>query len=152
MIDRQLKYGRVEHERRFLLRSFPPDFRIERQCKILDRYLHETRLRLRRMICSDGSTVFKLARKLPPLSPGSSVMGNLYLEQTEWRQLSSLPASELQKQRCYQDDWAVDVFEWDLAGLVLAESERDTREALSGLEPPFDVVAEVTADPFFSGW
>ena len=51
-----LKYAKVERERRWLLDGLPPFPDDARQVRIVDRYLHGTRLRLREVTETDGST------------------------------------------------------------------------------------------------
>lgn len=151
MQHKQLKYGRVERERRFLLDQVPDLSKADRVYDIVDRYIRGTRLRLRRMEQLGGEVAYKLARKLPPHAPGAGVMGNLYLDEGEHALLEALPADVIRKRRTMLGDWGVDVFEGPLAGLVLAEAEADDDEALAALVPPFPVVREVTGDPRFSG-
>ena len=146
----QLKYGRIEWERRFLLATAPDLTKAERTYLIEDRYLPNTRLRLRQMK-GQGEVAYKLARKLPAHRIGGGVMGNLYLDQREFALLAALHDGVLRKRRYYLGDWGVDVFEGTLDGLVLAEAEAPDEQALSLLRPPFPVVAEVTEDPYFRG-
>jgi CYTH domain-containing protein len=146
----QLKYGRIEWERRFLLAAVPDLGPADRTYRIIDRYIPGTRLRLRRME-GDGQVAYKLARKLPPLSAGGGVMGNLYLSEGEYGLLAALEANVVRKTRHYFGVWGLDVFEGPLRGLVLAEAEADDESQLRKLEPPWPVQAEVTANPFFSG-
>ena len=149
-MSKQLKYGRVERERRFLLDAVPA-LPFDGRYAILDRYLTGTRLRLRRMEQDDGTVDYTLARKLPPHAPGALVMGNLYLSGTEYALLRQLPGSDLEKMRHYAGPWAVDVFGGALAGLILAEIEGDDAGLLAALEPPFPYVREVTDEPTFTG-
>ena len=146
----QLKYGRIERERRWLLRELP-SVEWDRSVACVDRYVTGTRLRLRQMTEADGSVVYKLARKLPPQSPGVGVMGNLYLAANEHQLLLDLPAAVVQKQMYFTGDWRVDVYGGALDGLITAEIECDDAARLAELEPSFSVVRDVTADPNFSG-
>ena len=59
------KYAQLERERRFLLGSLPPDLsRSAPDITIHDRYLHQTRFRLRRMVASDSTSAqYKLSQK-----------------------------------------------------------------------------------------
>ena len=147
----QLKYGRVEAERRFLVAEFPASLAFDRRYRIEDRYISQSRLRLRRMEDADGAVAYKLARKLPPHGPGQGVMGNLYLDEGEYRLLKGLDAQVIKKTRHYSGSWGVDVFEGELKGLILAESEAENEAALRELVPPFAVVREVTESVFFTG-
>ncbi|MEL6346517.1 MAG: hypothetical protein AAFV53_25625 [Myxococcota bacterium] len=150
MIHKQLKYGRIERERTFLLDRVPggePD----RSVEIVDRYIQGSRLRLRWMRWSDGRIEHKLARKLPEHAPGTLVMGNLYLSATEHALMTTLPADELRKWRIYYGGWGVDVFEGALSGLILAEKEEDDLKKLARMTPPFPFVRDVTGDHRYMG-
>ena len=146
----QLKYGRIERERRFFLHEVPP-LPFDRKYHVVDRYLVGTRLRLRRMEDSSGTIAYKLARKLPPHAPGAGIMGNLYLDRAEYELLHALPAGEIRKHLQYAGTWRIDIFEGPLEGLLLAEAEVETDAELAALKPPFSFIAEVTEKRFFSG-
>jgi len=149
MQHRQLKYGRIERDRRWLLPGVP-DVTFDRVVDIVDRYIVGTRLRLRTM--TEGDQVdHKLARKLAPHAPGALVMGNLYLDPAEHALMATLPAHEVRKQRRFLGRWGVDVFGGVHEGLVLAEIEEDDAAVLAALVPPFPVVRDVTDDPAYSG-
>jgi len=150
MLHKQLKYGRIERERRFLLDQIPPG-EPTRRVDIHDRYILNSRLRLRKMTSEDGSIAFKLARKLPPHAPGALVMGNLYLDEGEYTLLNSLPAHDVLKRRLLFDGWGVDVFDGALDGLILAERESDDPEALARMTPPFAFIREVTGEIPYRG-
>jgi hypothetical protein len=58
-----MKYAKREFERRFLLRGEPPSLPSQ-YVSILDAYILDTILRLRRVMNSDGTnTVYKLTQK-----------------------------------------------------------------------------------------
>jgi CYTH domain-containing protein len=147
----QLDYGRIEWERRFLLRRAPDGLDPRSAVAILDRYLIGTRLRLRRMESPDGLVRHKLAKKLARGERGGVVMGNLYLTAEEHAALAGVAAHEVRKRRHALGSWSVDVFAGALQGLVLAEIEAESREALAREAPPFAVEAEVTDDERFTG-
>jgi adenylate cyclase len=140
------RYARDELERRFLLNGDPPP--AISTSIIIDRYLHNTRLRLRRME-TVGQIVFKLA-KIEDLAPGQKRLTNLYLEPGEAELLAALPAAEVRKirRRVVHEGrlWAVDCYE---GGLRIAETEHDPDDQIE--LPPW-VGREVTADAAFSGW
>lgn len=156
------KYARIERERRFLLAG-PPDLGLVTETvRITDRYLDGTRLRVRSVQGPDaGERSFKLTQKIPADHPGDLSHGvqglitNTYLSEREFRVISMLPGAVLAKTRYSVPPFGVDVFEGELAGLVLAEAEFETDDDCSAFEPPLDgrvrIIAEVTADPRFSG-
>jgi CYTH domain-containing protein len=65
--------------------------------------------------------------------------------------LAELPATTLIKTRYSIPPFGIDVFAPPLHGLVLAEVEFDTDNAMLGFRPPSYVIAEVTEDPRFTG-
>jgi hypothetical protein len=152
-----MKYARWEVERRFLLASVPAIGQAGPTAQLHDRYLRDTRLRLRRVVRPGEPTVYKLGQKIPGLLgpdgwPPAVAHTSLYLDEAEYTLLAQLPAEELTKTRTLFGDGptlAVDVFADRLAGLVLAEYELDTADEPDLSELP--VLAEVTDDPRFSG-
>ncbi len=123
--------------------------------RIVDRYIDGTRLRLRRISVA-GPAVYKLGQKVRPdeNDPSSVLLTNMYLTAGEYEQLLGLPFAEVRKTRYSLEaggtQYAVDVFEGRLEGLVLAES--DFGEDTVHEPPPLaGVIAEVTTDNRFSG-
>lgn len=154
-IGKERKYALPERERRFLLDGPPPELPTGTM-RIEDRYLSGTRLRLRRMTelldgGGTGRSVAKLTQKIPAVGDGWGLITNLYLSAAEFDALAALPAETISKVRSDHGPYIVDVFEGDLAGLVLAEAEFDTDAAATTWTPPFAHVAEVTNDPRFTG-
>jgi CYTH domain-containing protein len=147
------KYARIERERRFLLAAAPTDG-VTRRRLITDRYILGTRLRLRRVRDLDtGICELKFTQKLPASEPGhvQGLITNTYLSEAEYELLATLPAAVLAKTRLSIPQMAVDVFEAQLEGLVLAEAEFDTDEEARAFRPPLAPVAEVTDDIRFTG-
>lgn len=148
------KYARPEHERRFkvVAERLPPLDPAEARL-IEDRYIDDSRLRLRRMSGGGRETLLKLTRKYG--GPRPEPITTLYLDASEYALLSQLPAALLVKHRHHVpvgDHWfAVDVFAGALAGLILCEIETDSQEALVSLTLPGWAGDEVTDDPAFSG-
>jgi len=146
------KYARLERERRFLLRALPSG-QPAHPYLIEDRYLRGTRIRLRRMseLEPAGGITHKLTQKIPPPTGTPGLITTMYLAAFEYEAFISIPADTLRKVRSSFPPLGVDVFEGALTGLVLAEAEfeSDVDEAAFGL--PTEAVAEVTADPRFSG-
>lgn len=148
------KYARLENERRFLvaaLPKLPTAFR-----RIEDRYVAGTRLRLRSMTDdATGARELKFCKKYEGDDPVSGAVTNLYLSEAEHAVLAALPARTISKRRYRLDHdgraFGVDVFDGELAGLMLCEAEADTLEAIMALIFPPWAGREVTADPFFTG-
>ena len=150
-----LKYAKVERERRWLLDGLPPLADDARQVRIVDRYLHGTRLRLREVHETDGTAVRKLGHKVRLGDDAREVAcTSLYLDDAEWAALSVLPGDRLTKVRILvphgDHTIALDVLEAPHGGLVLAEIDAAEGEAVD-LPPRYDVVREVTDDERYTG-
>ncbi|HEY9558126.1 MAG TPA: hypothetical protein VIR58_15425 [Acidimicrobiales bacterium] len=146
------RYAHIEREQRWLCDAVPAG--AEPVCSILDRYIDETRLRLRRSESSEG-VVYKLGQKVRAVAtdPEMVSLTNIYLSAGEHAALLALPAAELHKTRSHVE-WcgrtlAVDRFLGRLAGLVLAEVELAPGDA--HLERPPWALRDVTNDDRFSG-
>lgn len=147
------KYARIERERRFLLASLPHGATIIRTRHITDRYIDGTRLRVREMRDEDGSTLYKLTQKIaaPAADFQQGLITNIYLNESEFRIVASLPAATLAKTRYSVPPFGIDVFQGTLEGLVLAEAEFDTPSDASALPAPSYAVREVSSDERFTG-
>lgn len=153
-----LKYTRVEYERRFLV---PPDAdwkaAVESYSKTFeDKYLRDSRLRLRILTDSDtGRRVLKLNKKHESDSPYFRTVSRILLSPNEYELFDSLEGDRLKKTRYYQTYrgrvFSIDVFEGELDGLILCETEADGLEDLMSAEPPPYAAYEVTDAPFFEG-
>ena len=136
-------YARIERERRFLLGGVPAG-EVVRTAHIVDRYLDGTTLRLRAMTIG-GETTYKLTQKT------HGTITTIYLRADEHALLSSLPALVLEKTRLSIPPFGIDVFAPPRDGLVLAEVEFETDEAMRAFVLPEWAIAEVTDDPRFTG-
>lgn len=148
------KYARVERERRFLLARPPLPAAVTASRRITDRYLADTRLRLRRAeSLPSGACEFKLTQKVPAQRPDhiQGLITNIYLSTIEYELLAALPAATLSKTRLSVPPLGIDVFDPPLHGLILAEAEFTTDKAAQSFRPPPEIVAEVTADTRFTG-
>lgn len=145
-----LKYAVVERERRFLVRDIPSGVREARE--IVDRYLIDTRLRLREVVAGDGTVTRKLGQKIR-LAGGAAEIAHtsLYLDDGEWTLLCLLPAMVLRKTRhvVERDDLRVVVDELP-DGTLLAEM--DEGEQPSRVVPAWlDVLQDVSGDEHWTG-
>lgn len=153
-----MKYGYVERERRFLIKTLPSELNLEQDyCRICDRYFPNTFLRLREITTPTGQLIQqKFARKeAVGDSNRHAYITNLYLTSHEYNLLATLNGLELHKRR-YRYPYlehvvGIDVFEGQLAGLVLAEVEFTADNAMAKFQPPGFCTVEVTDDPFFRG-
>lgn len=153
-----MKYGYVERERRFLIKTLPSGLNLEQDYRrICDRYFPNTFLRLREVSTPEGYPIqYKFARKeATGDSNGHAHITNLYLTPHEYSLLSTLGGLELHKRRYRYPDLeyviGIDVFEERLAGLVLAEVEFKCDAAMQQFQPPSFCTVEVTDDSFFRG-
>lgn len=153
------KYACLEIEKKYLLSKLPLDLDgHESHWQITDRYLANTRLRLRWMVSpATDQVIFKLAQKYRAAAqdPTQTTITNLYLSAEEYQRLASLDARQLVKQRyeyLHQGrQYSIDVFEGALIGLILAEIECETTEEVAQLPFPDFALRDVTVDPFFAG-
>jgi hypothetical protein len=152
-------YARWEFERRFLVDRVPAGLVEANAWDVVDRYLRDSRLRLRRMTpVAGGEPVFKLGKKEVPDPPDYSRMTitTIHLSAAEYDLLAPLPGHELRKRRHRVDacgrEFGVDVFEGALSGLVLAETEFHTEEGLrQEIELPEWAACEVSTDERLTG-
>jgi adenylate cyclase len=144
-------YSRVEREQRWLMDELPHDR--QDPVEILDRYVNNTRLRLRRMQ-SDKNVIWKLGQKVRQRGglPEVVKLTNMYLSEQEYLALVDLDAKVVSKTRWHWifsgRSMAADDFHGPLSGLVLAEVELGDDERLPS--PPGSI-ADVTDDDRFSG-
>lgn len=154
----EIKYTRIEHERRFLVLPHE-DWRsaVEPYSKTFeDKYLRNTRLRLRVQTDTDtGRRLIKLTKKLESESPYFQRIGRILLSPGEYEILAALAGDPLRKTRHYHVDrgrfFSIDAFEGELGGLILCEAEAEGLEELMSIQAPAFAGPEVTEDPFFTG-
>ena len=157
-MNEESSYTRVEYERRFLV---SPNSGWEKFVKSYsklfeDKYLSNTRLRLRTLVDSDSNRrIIKLTKKEASDSAYFRTISRILLSRDEYDILSQLDGQLIKKVRHYYDHhgriFSIDVFEGELTGLILSEVESDDLEDLMSIEPPAFVTKEVTEDPFFDG-
>ena len=158
-IQRNGKYSCLELERRFLVHDLPEEIRASGyRWRISDRYIPETRLRLRRMESRRGAEVlYKLSQKFSDQLEASrkTTITNLYLNEGEYNCLQTLAGNEVLKDRYLfeykKHRFGIDVFAGRHAGLILAEVEAATEIDLDDIPIPSFLVREVTEEPFFTG-
>ncbi len=153
---RSPKYAHVERERRWLIdpaarHAVPADHVL-----IEDRYIHDTRMRLRRMTDSaTGQVALKLTKKYAADDPLARAIVTTYLDEAEFSLLARLQGTALTKRRHDLVDGAItyslDRFAGLLEGLELAEIEWPDDAGLRGLPPPPGAIREVSNDPRYQG-
>lgn len=147
------KYARIERERRFLVERFPAPAHVVGIRCITDFYIDNTALRLREQTEETGAVIFKLTQKMPERATGAQqgFLTNMYLSKEEFCVLAQLSGKKLRKTRYSVPPFGIDVFEGELAGLLLAEAEFDSADAADSLTLPSFLRAEVSADDRFTG-
>jgi CYTH domain-containing protein len=146
------KYARPEYERRFLLSDIPDLSGMA--CRLIeDLYLDGTRLRLRKIICEDENEQYKLCKKYAGPSADPLAIVNIYLTSQEYDLLSELNGKGIRKRRynIASSALCLDVFEGQLAGLVLCEIEAESVALLEAHTLPHWIGRDVSDDPFFTG-
>lgn len=152
----KLRYVLVEHERRWLCPSVPAELVSETDA-LHDLYVAGSNLRLREARpVGGGRPMLRLTRKVE-VDPSTRLISSIYLAEPEFALLSGvLVGRHLRKRRhrlrgVAHEGLAIDVFEGELAGLILLEAEFESPDAMRAFEPPWFAGAEVTADPRFTG-
>jgi CYTH domain-containing protein len=151
----KLKYAWIERERRWLCTEFPRD-RIVRSERITDLYVTETQLRLREAVPLNGGKPKRRLGRKADVEPSVRLLTSIYLSDREFELLSTLPGKTLTKIRHHIGkiegvEVSVDEFAGDLAGLVMAEAEFESKEALSAFPMPKFAFREVTDDLCYTG-
>lgn len=154
------KYGRAEWERRFIVRRLEEEILAGAAIlEIEDVYLPYGRLRLRRMTPQLGPALYKVTQKLPMYQDGANgqMLTTIYVEGPAYQELiTALKGYSLQKRRHRLREpnrgLVVDVFGGGLAGLVLAEIEFESAEAMRAYQPPAWCAEEVSKDARFRGF
>lgn len=145
-----LKYAVVERERRYLLASVPEGVATTRE--IVDRYVTNTRLRLREIRESDGRVVRKLGHKVRLAEgPAEVACTNFYLDEQEWAVLAALPARTLRKKRhmVHRDGVLVAIDEHQ-DGTLVAEID-DGDQPSKGVPGWLDILEDVSNEERWTG-
>ncbi len=153
---RDPKYAHIERERRWLVdRARRPDIAGTPSTLIEDRYISGTRLRLRRMIASDGDVALKLTKKYAADDPIARPIVTAYLDEAEFAVFGALPAATIVKRRYKLMEggiaFSLDCFEGPLGPLEIAEIEWPDDTGLRALHAPSWAVREISNDPRYQG-
>lgn len=151
------KYSKQEHERRWVLgNEVLAEIEGNSYSKVIDHYLKDTKMRLRSMTDSNsGQVTYKLTKKYGLGDDYSDPITTIYISKAEYEIFAGLPHFKIHKRRypLVSDglSYSVDVFDKNHQGLILAEIECATKEALLEVpSPPFSV-KEVTEDARYRG-
>ena len=151
------QYRSVERERRWLCREVPRE-RIVNSDAIVDLYVTGARLRLREARpLGGGAAMLRLTRKAD-VDSHTRLLTSIYLPEDEFAMLARvLNGVRLKKIRHRLQPVpgtlhvGVGEFEGELAGLILAEAEFETPEAMARFAMPDFALREVTDDPRYDG-
>lgn len=127
----------------------------EERREIHDLYVKDSTLRLREMTHADGRVEYKFGQKRS-IDPYRREMTTIYLSQREYHSLLTLPGRRLSKTRYpYRAEngvvYEINVFKGEHDGLVIAEIEFETDEALAAATPPPVGWLEITEDVTYDG-
>jgi CYTH domain-containing protein len=150
------KYAHLERERRWRVNPARRPSLPEASLLVEDRYIDETRLRLRRVTeMATGRKALKLTKKYEADDPLARPIVTAYLTDAEYAVFESLPARGLAKQRYHvkegEHGFILDCFLGPLAGLELTEIECADDAGLRALLPPLWAGREVSHDPRYQG-
>jgi CYTH domain-containing protein len=149
-------YTLVERERRWLCKRVPTELIMATE-EISDLYVTGAQLRLRAARPIDGGpAMLRLSRKAD-VNQHTRLISSIYVPEEEFAVLAaSLKGVTLVKLRHRLKApvgvaMCIDVFQGRLNGLVLAEAEFETMEALHAFPTPQFCAREVTTDLRFTG-
>lgn len=151
------KYAHVERERRWLVdRSRRPEIGDAPHALIEDRYINDSRLRLRRMTDSvSGAVTHKLTKKYDAADATARAIVTTDLTQGEYDLLAKLPALRIVKRRRPLDwdgnTFSLDVFEAALAPLELLEIEWPDDAGLKAIASPPWTEREISHEKDWQG-
>lgn len=146
----------IELEKTYLAKNIPSDLDKCKSREIIDLYIPETKkhptLRLRK-----NGNKFELTKKEPVHGNDSSHMHEqtIGLTNDEYNVLKKLPGKKVSKIRyCYPFQGVTaefDIFQEDLAGLVIVDFEFTTMKEKNNFVMPDFCLAEVTQEEFLAG-
>jgi hypothetical protein len=140
------KYAALEIERRWLVDlAAVGDLSNVPYRDIEDRYLADSRLRLRRIAHPDGAVVYKLGKKYGRRPAGAEPVTTIYLTRLEHEWLSVLPGAVTLKRRYRVAGGALDVHRRPREGLAIFEVEFEHEDAARDYRPPSFTLGESRA-------
>lgn len=148
-----MKYSLPEIERRWLaITDKLPDLSTLPRALIEDKYLPNSRIRLRKL--AEGDTVtYKLGKKYGKTSTIEEPITNIYLSEPEYRLFNTLPGTTLKRMRFYYNHhgriYSINVGEQQEP--VIVEAEYQTKEEAWRAQPPVFCGQEVTGNTEFEG-
>lgn len=146
----------LELEKTYLAKYLPDGFSEWENKEIIDLYipkhLEHSQLRIRK-----NGNKLEITKKIPLNGDVSSLQEfTIPLSNEEYNIISQLDGKKIHKTRyCYDYNWyqaEIDVFQWDLHGLVLIDFEFDSEEKKNSFMKPDFCLIDVTEEEFIAGW
>jgi len=146
------KYAVFEIERRWLvdLARCPP-FDESAAVTITDRYIDQSRLRLRKVERSSGEVIYKFCKKYERLDSLPQPIVNIYLSADEYNVLNRLPGRVIVKRRHAFAEGAIDLYLLGDVELGILEVEFENLAMAVTYTPPAVALDEVTHNSRYSG-
>lgn len=120
--------------------------------KLTDKYLENTRLRLRQVNGGDQQTVFKLCKKYDNRNGPVESITNIYLNSDEYGLISRLPGTTVEKLRFRQSEGSIDVYRFRTGEVFIYEIEFTDAIVASAFRAPLFVNEEITGVEAYSGF
>ena len=145
-----------EFERTFLVASIPEGLHSSESKEILDIYLPHTSDHPQLRIRKSGDR-YDITKKQPAVEGDAShqIEQTIPLTKEEFVELATLPGKRVHKLRYYYQEggvaYEVDVFKDMLEGLVLADVEFSSYEAMQNFTPAEWLLTDVTQEKFIAG-
>lgn len=147
------KYAQAEIERRWLVdKNHLPPLGEARTRRIEDKYLSGGRLRLRRVSENDCHPIYKLGKKYLHQAEHPEPVVSIYLTESEYESLLSLPGQSAVKTRYTVAGGALDIYEFPRHGFAIFEVEFVSEQAAAAYAPPGFVGQEITRVAAYSGF
>lgn len=146
----------IELEKTYLAKIMPADLQSFKSKEIVDIYIPKDKGHPTLRIRKNGDK-YEMTKKEPIHGNDSSQQEEqtIRLTEEEFKVLNSLDGKRVRKIRCNYDYHGqiaeIDVFQDDLAGLVLVDCEFDSIENMEKFDMPDFCLAEVTQEKFLAG-
>lgn len=153
----QTKYSILEIEKKWLLDAQNlPNLNTLDFCKIEDKYLNNTRIRLRKVNYNNSEKIsYKLCKKYGKLNDFSEPITNIYLTKQEFEIFDLQAGNKLCKTRYYypyfSNTFAIDEIKIDNKTLYLLELEVKKISDFENLKLPNFIIEEVTLNEKYNG-
>lgn len=119
--------------------------------QIEDRYLQDTRMRLRKVLDENASPTYKLGKKYGKSASMSEPVVSIYLTESEYQVLSALRAAVALKARYSFHGGSLDVYSSPTLGCAIFEVEFTSIEKANAYVSPSFARKEITNDEKYSG-